>query len=81
MVGIGKGSILKLEVLSITSKALLVRIFHEVENLVLHKHLKNTTIFVFLQFFYVSLNGHNMGTTLIVMFERFNIFFGFANQQ
>jgi hypothetical protein len=42
MVGIGGGFIFKQEVFSITSKTLLVGIFHEVENLVLHKHPKNT---------------------------------------
>jgi len=42
MLGIGEGFIFKLEVPSITSKSLLVGIFHEVESLVLHKHPKNT---------------------------------------
>jgi len=42
MLGIGEGFIFKLEVPSITSKALLVGIFHEVESLMLHKHPKNT---------------------------------------
>jgi hypothetical protein len=70
MVGIGKGPIFKQEVLSITSKALLVGIFREVESLVLHKHPKNTIkMNILIQFFYVSLSGHNMGTTLIVMLE------------
>jgi hypothetical protein len=42
MVGIGEGSIFRLEVPFITSKELLARIFCEVEALALHKHPKNT---------------------------------------
>jgi hypothetical protein len=69
MVGIGEGSIFRLEVIFLTSKALLARIFCEVEGLALHKHSKNIVIksFFFIVF-YASLSGHNMGTTLIAMF-------------
>jgi hypothetical protein len=42
MEGIGEGSIFRLKVPFITSKALLVGIFREVEALALHKHPKNT---------------------------------------
>jgi len=71
MVGLGKRSIFKLEVPSITSKVFLVGIFHEVESLVLHKHPKKAIrIIIFLyNFFMFLLSGHNMGTTLIVMLE------------
>jgi hypothetical protein len=69
MVGIGEGSIFILEVIFITSKALLARIFCEVEGLALHKHPKNTVKkSFFFTVFYPSLSGHNMGTTLIAMF-------------
>jgi len=55
---------------SITSKALLLGIFHELESLVLHKHPKNTKkTKKKLQIFQASLSGHNTGTTLIVMLE------------
>jgi hypothetical protein len=71
MVGLGEGSIFRLEVPFITSKALLTGIFHEVEGLALHKHPKNIVkISHFsLLFFYVFLSGHNMGRTLIVMLQ------------
>jgi hypothetical protein len=68
MVGLGEGSIFRLEVPFITSKALLARIFHEVEGLALHKHLRNRVKnSLFFIVFYASLSGHNMGTTLITM--------------
>jgi hypothetical protein len=41
MVGIREGSIFRLEVPFITLKALLARIFREVEGLAQHKHPKN----------------------------------------
>jgi hypothetical protein len=70
MVDIRERSIFKLKVPSITSKALLVGIFHEVESLVLHTHPKNIIKLYFsLQIFYVSMSGHNMGTMLIVVLE------------
>jgi hypothetical protein len=52
----------------ITSKALLAKIFREVEGLALHKHPKNIVKnSLFFTVFYASLSGHNMGTTLIAM--------------
>jgi hypothetical protein len=81
---IGEGFIFRLEVPFITSKALLARIFCEVEGPTLHKHpenalhkhpiytVKKSLLFIVFLFF---LSGHNMGTTLILMLQLFNVFF------